>query len=307
MKRILMIIAALTLAVMMAACGSSAPAGSEPAADSTGGIDNAKDMFTASQEAMKDKKSMHVDMDFDMAMKMDMSGVEGIESAMGDTTFEIPIKMAMNMDVTEKFAKGKAEYKTNMFGADTEMVADMYVDIENGITYSKESDSEQWTKSEGEFNLQDVTMGMNETEQLTDEFLKDATFEETDSEYLVTLSAEAINSLGIMDAMNEMGVSQEDAPEYDITGGPIVYHFDKETNYMTAVEMNDIVMAFTIEEGGQSYKADIDLTATLKLSKIGEITDEDVAIPEDVINSASEEDDTVDVDLDELTDDAEEE
>ena len=300
MKRILTTALAVILAVTLAACGSGTAAPSS----STAGIDNAKDMFKAASEAMADKDSMHVNTDFNMNMKMDMSEIEGMEDLGDDSTYEVPVGMKMDMDVTASYAHGDVEYSMTFAGADSTMKAEAYVDVKSGTSYMKESGTDEWIKSDDNFSVDSVTMGMNQLDAIDEKYLEEAEFKEADGEYIVTLPAEAINSMSFDNQLDEMGLGEDTDGNIDVSGGPVTYHFDAKTNYLTSVELKNIKMKVDINEDSQTYTVDVDLNSTMSLSKLGEISDKDVAIPEDIVKGATDEDDAeVDVDLDDLVDD----
>ena len=303
MKRILITALTVAMAVIMAACGSGTAAPSSDT-EAKASIDNAKDMFKAASEAMADKDSMHVNTDFDINMKMDMSGIEGTEDLGDGSTYEVPIGMKLDMDITASYAHGDVEYSMTFAGADSTMKGESYIDIKNGTSYMKESGTDDWIKSDDDFSIDSVTMGMNQLDAIDEKYLEDSEFKEADGEYIVTLPAEAINSMSFDNQLDEMGLGEDADGNIDISGGPVTYHFDAETNYLTSVELKDIKMKVDVNEDSQTYTVNCDLNSTMSLSKLGEISDRDVAIPEHIVNGAEDEDDTeVDVDLDDLTED----
>ena len=294
MRRILITALAALLAVTLAACGSQTAAPSE--SSSTSGIDNAKAVFEAASEAMADKKTMHVNTDLDMNMTMSMPE----EVASEDSTFEMPVKMKMDMDVSELYAHGNVDYSMTLMGTDSTITAETYVDIKNGVTYMKESGSDSWTKSDEDFDMENVTMGLEDLESIEDKYLDGAEFEETDGEYVVTLGPDAVNALSFSDQLEEMGLD-DDSSNIDISGGPIVYHFDSTTNYLKYVEIKDLKMSADVDEDDQKYSMDILINCNMELSSLGEIDEKDVMVPDEVADNAKESDE--DMELDDIMDD----
>lgn len=274
-KKLTMLAAALALIIgmagLVAGCGGGS---SEPQ------ITDAASLAAANQEAQSTVESYHMDMDMNMDMTLRM---DGIQEVMGTDSLTMPMTMTMSMDSGKQTAHATSNTKMELMGQSLDQNAEMYIDIENAVTFSKAEGTEQWIKSQTDSSMSDM---MNSMADMSAEMLSQADFAETDSGYTLTLDAavmgEAIKETNLFDSYSSAGMEFQ---EFNIDGGELIYTFDKDSVLVTKIEMKAVNVKARGDMQGTVVDMQVPITTTLDYSQYGEIDPEVYKIPEEVLGS----------------------
>lgn len=277
------------LALGLAACGSAA----EPKKDAETGkeveLENksemtAQEVYKKAMEVSEEQKSMHAVMDIDQKISMASQEVEmdsKIKMDMDVIVEPLAMYQKMSMDMGEL---GAAEMELYM----TEAGFFMYEpELDQWIKMGTDMYDEMMAQMGGET---DPTLDMKMFNEFKDEFK----FEQTDDEYILTLSASGDKFSGLMKELMgsalpaDMEMTEEDAElleNIDVKSLEVVMYIDKETFYTNAFDL-DMDMTMKIEE------EEMRIVQKMKsvISKINEI--DEIVVPQEVIDEA--------VDLEEL-------
>ena len=269
--RPLLVLLLLILSVgLITACGKSAPE-----------ITGAADLAEANKTAQAEVESYHLDGDIGLEMKLNM---EGMESALGTSELSMPINMKMALDSGKESAHGDMTMDLSMLGQSTTQKAEMYIDIKNGVTYTKQEGASSWTESSQQMDL--TAMAPN-FESLGEDVLKQAEFSEEENDYVLKLDANVMESIITENGLLEqMDLEAMELKDLKITGGNVVYRFDKDT----ALVKNILMEGVTISAGGNTSGMDFDIDMTMDtdmaFSKYNELKPEDYQIPDEVKNAS---------------------
>ena len=276
-------IAISIFALGLAACNETA----EPKADADTGKPEqveekssltAQEVYQKSLEVSEEQKSMHAKMDIDQSIK--------VPSQEFEMNSKIKMDMDMIIDPVEMYQK-----MTMDMGEEGSMDIEMYMTGEG--FYMNDPESDQWIKLPKEMYedmVGEMSGGADPTldMEMFKEFTEDFKFEQTDDEYILTLSASGEKFTGLLQQIAkdnipagvEMGAEETELMEnMEVKSLEFEIFIDKETFYTNAFNMDmDMNMAVDGQEMNivQKVKADI--------SKINEI--EKIEIPQDVLDNA---------------------
>lgn len=275
------------LALGLAACGSAA----EPKKDAETGekveLENksemtAQEVYSKAMEVSAEQKSMHAVMDINQKMSIPSQEVE------------MDSKIKMDMDIIVEPLAMHQNMKMDM-GEMGKMDMELYMN-ESGF-FMNDPESGQWIKMPKDMYDEMMAQMGGETDPTLDmkmfnEFKDDFKFEQTDDEYILTLTASGDKFSGLMKEL--MGSSlpadmtEEDAEildNMDVKSLEVVMYIDKETFYTNAFDL-DMDMTMKIEE------EEMRIVQKMKsvITKINEI--DEIVVPQEVIDEA--------VDLEEL-------
>ncbi|MGG0668310.1 DUF6612 family protein [Lederbergia citrisecunda] len=277
------------LALGLAACGSAA----EPKKDAETGekveLENksemtAQEVYSKAMEVSEEQKSMHAVMDIDQKISMPSQEVE------------MDSKIKMDMDVIVEPLAMHQNMKMDMgdLGA-----MDMELYMNDSGFFMNDPESGQWIKMPKDMYDEMMAQMGGETDPTLDmkmfnEFKDDFKFEQTDDEYILTLSASGDKFSGLMKELmgsalpEDMDMTEEDAEllnNMDVKSLEVVMYIDKETFYTNAFDL-DMDMTMKIEE------EEMHIVQKMKsvITKINEI--DEIVVPQEVIDEA--------VDLEEL-------
>lgn len=271
------------LALGLAACGSAA----EPKEDAETGkkveLENkseltAQEVYSKAMKVSEEQKSMHAVMDIDQTISIPSQELE------------MDSKIKMDMDIiVEPLAMH--QNMTMDMGELGSMDMELYMN-ESGF-YMNDPESGQWIKMPTDM-YDEMMAGMGgETDPTLDmtlfeEFKNDFKFEQTDDEYILTLSASGDKFSGLMkDLMGsslpaDMEMTEEENEllnNMDVKSLEVVMYIDKETFYTNAFDL-DMDMTMKIEE------EEMRIVQKMKsvVSKINEI--DEIVVPQEVIDGA---------------------
>ena len=245
-------------------------------------IDDASSLVEANKAAQEAVTSYHMDSDMDMNIAM---GMEGLESLLGTSSLSMPMDMKMAMDMGKESAHGTTSVSISMMGQKQDVNAEMYVDIKEGVAYSKLDGADTWTKSEQDAASMDMAGSVSE---MSEDILSKAKFESDDDSYELTLTAadlgESISDLGLMDNLGSSGVELKD---FSMTEGEVKYTFDKDKVLLRKVSMDDVKIKATGSMQGTTMDMDITMEADYELGKYDELDPKDYQIPDEVKKGSS--------------------
>ena len=266
--------AALVLAIgmtgMLSACGGGGEAQ----------ITDAASLAAANQSAQAAAESYHMDMDMNMELTLKM---DGLQEVMDTESLTMPMTMKMSMDAGKETAHADSNTSMSLMGQSMDQDAEMYIDMANGVTYTKAKGSDGWEKTETDSSMSDM---MNSVAEMSADLLAKAEYAETDSGYTLTLDAaemgEALKETNLFGSYSEAGMEFK---EFNINGGEIVYTFDKESALITKIEMKAVDVKAKGDMQGTAIDMQVPITTTIEYSQYGEIEPAAYEIPADVTGS----------------------
>ena len=271
------------LALGLAACGSTA----EPKKDAETGkeveLENksemtAQEVYSKAMEVSAEQKSMHAVMDIDQKISMPSQELE----------MDSKIKMDMDVIVEPLAMHQKMNMDMGDLGA---MDMELYMN-ESGF-FMNDPESGQWIKMPKDMYDEMMAQMGGETDPTLDmemfnEFKDDFKFEQTDDEYILTLSASGDKFSGLMKELMgsslpaDMEMTEEDADllnNMDVKSLKVVMYIDKETYYTNAFDL-DMDMTMKVEE------EEMHIVQKMKsvISKINEI--DEIVVPQEIVDEA---------------------
>ena len=200
------------------------------------------------------------------------------------------------MEVAKEASHGNMEMSVEFMGESQEMSYEMYTvkDGKDTVVYTCDKETDEWTKSSSDGVSIDVS-ALNEI--LENDAFKDADLSYKKGEYTMTVSIEelleskdikdkisdlsdSVSSLGIdEDTVNDMIKSAADSE--------MVYVFDDDLN-MTKFTIKDMKLKTSMEQDGYSMDIEVELNATVECSDFGKVDEDDVKVPDEVVDEASE-------------------
>ncbi|WP_036200505.1 DUF6612 family protein [Ureibacillus sinduriensis] len=291
MKKWIMIPMTSLLLLVLSACNSTA----EPATDSeeaAGSQEESKkseltleEVYEKAIERQNELKSSSAD----IKMEQKMTFGNGTESFEMNTTSDM--KMDIIVEPMESYMDGTIQMADPETGEDTKLDMEMYM-TEEGL-YMHDSETNQWLKLPSEQFDAIVGQTANQvdaSDQLKQlqTFIDDFKFEQTDSEYVLTMSAASEEfSKFILEQMqiSEMiGMAEEEKELFENMSFDTVNYvitIDKET---FDIHKMDTVVDMTLEMEGESVTVGTDVK--IAFNNFDAI--EDITVPQEVIDQAVE-------------------
>ena len=287
MKRKLAIILSTTMILTSALTGCTKDSGDEGSSSSSskgGKYKKAEDLIEAYTKEDHDNMKMNMDI-----------GVNAVISSDG-TEFKIPATLKGDMEVAKEASHGNMEMSVEFMGESQEMSYEMYTvkDGKDTVVYTCDKETDEWTKSSSDGVSIDVS-ALNEI--LENDAFKDADLSYKKGEYTMTVSIEelleskdikdkisdlsdSVSSLGIdEDTVNDMIKSAADSE--------MVYVFDDDLN-MTKFTIKEMKLETSMDQDGYSMDIEVELNATVECSDFGKVDEDDVKVPDEVVDEASE-------------------
>lgn len=286
MKKWATFTAAGVLTMGLAACGQTAEPTSETTEEQTSDM-TLEEVFDKSMEVSNATESLSAKIDMTQNMKQPSQDLVMETSSVMD--------MDITMDPLAIYQKGTTTMK--MDGSEEEQTMDMEMYMTEQGFFMNDSTTGQWMKLPSEMYDQIAQM----TEQQSDPsqqlkqletFKDDFTFEQTDSEYVLKLSAagDEFNAL-IEEQMSQFmpelegeenqAAMDEMMEAMNIEKVDYTINIDKETFETTAVDM---IMDMTMEMEGETMEMNQVMNADY--SNYNGV--ETITVPEDVVNGAQE-------------------
>lgn len=279
----------------------------------------AEELLAKSKEAMAAVgQNMNIVMDMDLGVEIE------IEQDGAELSMSMPIELKADMSFTDKYACGKTEADgevkiTIQYDGEKETqteemssVTKTYIvfDKDEVTTYTKEDDGD-WT-----YVVEDKDDSFSASELWSDEIFANAEFtrdKDADCYYLKAKLSELFKNKKLQDLMEDSEDVDLETLQDAVGDATVTYKFDKDFRIVGAsVDKITLNAKDLIEDGdfgdmglGELDEDDIEITMQfeIKLSKFGEIKDDDVKVTNKVKEEAIEEDDWTDDDLDEDEDD----
>lgn len=286
MKKWATFTAAGVLTMGLAACGQTAEPTSETTEEQTSDM-TLEEVFDKSMEVSNATESLSAKIDMTQNMKQPSQDLAMETSSVMD--------MDITMDPLAIYQKGTTTMK--MDGSEEEQTMDMEMYMTEQGFFMNDSTTGQWMKLPSEMYDQIAQM----TEQQSDPsqqlkqletFKDDFTFEQTDSEYVLKLSAagDEFNAL-IEEQMSQFmpelegeenqAAMDEMMEAMNIEKVDYTINIDKESFETTAVDM---IMDMTMEMEGETMEMNQVMNADY--SNYNGV--ETITVPEDVVNGAQE-------------------
>lgn len=252
---------------------------------------NAQEMIEAYNKAVEETDNYNLSADMDVTMELGSMGM----------SFEVPIGMDFDFDIVGTDMHGTMDMNIDMsslammYGlsadeamlAQESMTAEMYVqtDGDEATTYSS-IDGTNWTTTTETLDEDESSSTM-----LNEEVADIAEFETTDDEYKITVSiADMLEAEGFEDYLAELlgSMSGTEAAVLETLemDGELVLYFEKGTNLLTTMSLDDVSASASDPASGVSvsyiFSGDVDV------DKYGEIDKKDVEVPDDVLEAAGD-------------------
>ena len=246
-----------------------------------------KSLAAANLQAQSDVQSYHMDGKVNMTVTLDPSQSEELQALLEKVNPQLPVKMTIDTDAGTETAHITTNASVKVFGKTIPVqTAEAYLDMENKVAYTKAGESSEWKKSEDEEHQE---MGLKEMAgglaKIGKTVLENATYEETEEYYSITMPAEKagdlVADLELLDRV-DLGI----ADVHDITGegGEIVYNVDKETLLVDSIELKDVDIRGKGTYEGFSVDLIFPTNGSFQFSRYNELEESEYAIPEDVLN-----------------------
>lgn len=201
------------------------------------------------------------------------------------TTMSIPIDLTIDADIAGTSMHGTVETSISMMGQSQAQTTELYVDGEDdGTVYLSDGTTGWITDTSDMASL--FEMPVNEA------VFDGASIEHQEGVYVVIQSmqtmldnSEALNLFTEDNAMlSEFNLSQEDYQAIlDAMGeSNVVYTFDEETLDCQSVVLEEASGSVETEMSGMSVNMNFSMSMDMTYDAFGEITDEMVAVPDDV-------------------------
>ncbi|MDN4495209.1 DUF6612 family protein [Ureibacillus aquaedulcis] len=291
MKKWAMICLAGFLLLVLSACNSTA----EPTSDSEDAVEGKEEsnvseltleeVYEKAMERQSELKSSSADIKMDQKMTFG-NGTEGMEMSTASD-----MKMDMIVEPLETYMDGTIQTADPVSGEDTTIDMEMYM-TQEGI-FMHEPDTKQWLKLPSEqfdaivgqtANQVDVSDQLKQLQTFIDDFK----FEQTDSEYILTLNAASEEFsdfiLEQMQLSEMLGMTEEDKQLFENISFDTVNYvisIDKET---FDIHKMDTVVDMTLEIEGEAITVNTD--AKIAFNNFNGV--EDITVPQEVIDQAVE-------------------
>ena len=270
------------VAVLAAGCGSSATVQEGSTNESKLTLEEVFDKAVERQSEIKSLKATT-----DMTQVMDINdGTEAIK-----VNSSAIMSMELVVDPMQFFIDGTMSMADEASGESLDMPLKMYMTAEDGF-YMFDMESDSWLKLPSDLYdtlLAQSGMQADASEQLKmlQKYVTDFTFEQSDSDYILTLKADGDQFTQLIKEQISTSIpdmAEELSAEFDkMTFDDTMYKLtiDKET-FDTKEIVMDMVLSMDVE--GSSIK--LDQKSTTKYNEINSISS--IEIPQDVLDHAQE-------------------
>lgn len=269
MKRIL--VGALAVCLSLSLCGCS-------------------DMFGMFSPKPKDAAALMERVQSSMAegnyaLDADLSMEVSVESS--GFSLALPIELSMDGTVNGDNCHYTTSVSASVFGQDMSQVVESYQTKDK--VYTKEG--EQWSVKENSENTEESNKLLSNF--CATDFFAEAEMTSEDSSYTVTLPMEKIDQEQLLNLfefnqLDEAGISAEEMSEA-LSKGTLTYVVDQvEKDYfLRSITMDEVACTINRTENGVDYSMDLSIGFAFNFSKYGEITEEEVSVPAEVVESAA--------------------
>ena len=238
-------------------------------------------LVEANVKAQSKVKSYHMDGDVNMYISLDYDALESLQDKLD---LRLPVKMTLSTDAGAETAHVITDASISILGKTVPVQkSELYLDTKNLAVYSRTGESTQWKRSENyadQIGVKELVGGIAIAGKTV---LENASFNETDDFYTLTMPAEKtgnlIQSLHFLDRV-DLGIA--DVKDITVEGGQIIYNVDKSTLLVSSVELKDV----NCHGKGTYNEASLDLkfliNGTFKFSRYDELEESEYAIPPEV-------------------------
>lgn len=267
-KRVLIITMMLAMCLLFTACGQPKVVG-------------VKSLAAANIAAQSKVKSYHMDASADMDINLDSDTLQSLLQSMNP---RLPVKMTLAADSGTDTAHITTEAAISVLGQSVGLqTAEVYLDMENQAAYAKAGDSTEWTTADyqdHQMSLKEMTGGLAAIGKTV---LENATFEEGEDSYSLTLPAEKAGDLiADMHLLDSVDLGIADVREITVESGQIIYTVDKESLLVRSIELKDVDVRGKGVYQDASVALKFPINAVFSFSRYNELEEAEYAIPEEV-------------------------
>ena len=247
-------------------------------------VTGVKSLAAANIKAQSKVKNYHMDGDINMDITLDNAE---FQSLLGMLDLKLPVKMTLRADAGSETAHVITDASVTILGETVPVrTSELYLDVKNRTVYSKTGDPPQWKKSESQadqLGFKELVGGIAAAGKTV---LENATYNETDEFYTLTMPAEKtgdlIKDLHLLDRV-DLGIA--DVSDITVEGGLIIYNVDKKTCLVSSVELKDVDC-----RGKGTYEdISVDLkfliNGSFRFSRYNELEESEYTIPAEVTES----------------------
>lgn len=224
--------------------------------------------------------------------------IMGMSAEAAGFNLEFPMTLTMDTDLKGQNTHGTLNLEMELLGQKIDESAEVYTaSDENGtVGYSKDK-SGTWTKS-----TEDTT----DLYRLGSSFLENASFDEAEFTYdeeagtytVATKMGAMMKDEEYRESLKEyyktafgelnLGEDQIDGILDNMENADITYVFEDEGYTLTHAKVENMIYEATMEESGIPVKMNVTQTMDFTYSEYGNITDEAVTVPDEVVAAAVE-------------------
>lgn len=244
-------------------------------------ITGVKSLAAANIKAQSKVKNYHMDGDVNMDITLDYKELQSIE---GKLNLKLPVKMTLSTDAGGETAHVITDARITLFGANvTVKTSELYLDMKNKTVYSRTGEPPQWKKSGNyadQMGFKELVGGIAIAGKTV---LENASFNETDEFYILTMPAEKtgdlIKDLHLLDRV-DLGIA--DVSDITVEGGQIIYNVDKTTFLVSSAELKEVGCRGKGTYEGVSLNLKFSINGAFKFSRYNELEEPEYTIPPEV-------------------------
>lgn len=247
-------------------------------------VTGVKSLVAANIKAQSKVESYHMDGKVNMNITLDPSEAGKLQALLRKVNPKLPVKMTIDTDAGAETAHITTDASVTVFGKTVPVqTAEVYLDMENQVAYTKTGESGKWKKSGSEENQIEFKELAGGLAKMGKTVLENATFEETEKYYTLTMPADKagdiVADLRLLDRV-DLGIA--DVRDIIVEGGEIVYNVDKETRLVDSVELKDLDIRGRGTYEGVSVDLKFPTNGVFRFSRYNELEESEYAIPADI-------------------------
>ena len=241
-----------------------------------------KSLVAANASAQSKVKNYHMDGTVNMDIALDSEVLEDLP-----LDPKLPVNMTLAADAGTNTAHVTTEAGVSLFDQSVVLhTAEIYMDMENQVAYTKAGDSQEWEKVDDQkeqkeqLGLKELVSGIAVVGKTV---LENTAFEESDEFYTLTMPAEKAGDLiADLNLLDSVDVGIADVQDITVEGGQIIYNVDKETLLVSSIQLKDVDVRGTGVYEDTAVDLKFPINADFQFSRYNELEEAEYAIPEEV-------------------------